>query len=149
MARRHEAQAWDLGPGPRPRLPGGMATAIAANDNRQSGPSYASALPPDALAIVEPVPILAHQAGRVKTGGWRLRFAERWPPRADPLIGWTGGGDPLAQIELRFPDLDAAERYCRREGLPFEVRGSPAPRRACHGLNGDAPFRTLAAASAV
>ncbi|QOT70647.1 ETC complex I subunit [Sphingobium fuliginis] len=54
---------------------------------------------------------------------WRLRFAERWSSRADSLMGWAGGGDPLAQIELRFPDLEVAVRYCRREGVSFEVRG--------------------------
>ena len=51
-----------------------------------------------------------NQAGRAREGTWRLRFAERWRPRIDPLTGWTGGGDPLAQIELRFPDREAAER---------------------------------------
>jgi hypothetical protein len=118
------------------------ASAIAANDNRKSRPSYTSALPSDALAIIEPVPMAVNQAGRARAGTWRLRFAERWRPRVDPLTGWTGGCDPLAQIELRFPDREAAERYCRREGVPFELRGSPALRRrvrAC--LTGEAPPR--------
>jgi hypothetical protein len=89
------------------------AQASTANDNRRTGPSHASALPPNAVAIIEPVPVAVNQAGRAVTGAWRLRFAERWRPRVDPLTGWTGGGDPLAQIELRFPDREAAERYCR------------------------------------
>lgn len=116
--------------------------AIAANDNRKSGPRHSSALPSDALAIVEPVPMAVNQAGRARADTWRLRFAERWRPHVDPLTGWTGGGDPLAQIELRFPGREAAERYCRREGVPFELRGSPALRRrvpAC--LTGEAPPR--------
>lgn len=92
---------------------------IAANDNRWSGPSHSSALPSDALAIIEPVPAAANRAGGTPDGRWRLRFAERWRPRVDPL---TGGGDPLAQIDLRFPDLRAAERYCRREGIAFRLR---------------------------
>lgn len=126
MARRHDGQARDLGPGPSLQPVGTWreARALAANDNRWSGPSYASALPPDAVAIIEPVPVAVNRAGRAGAGAWRLRFAERWRPRVDPLTGWTGGGDPLAQVELRFPDREAAVRYCQREGLPFEVRGA-------------------------
>jgi len=144
MARRHDGQARDLGPGPSLQPVGTRreARALAANDNRRAGPSHASALPPDALAIIEPVPVAVNQAGRAGAGAWRLRFAERWRPRVDPLTGWTGGGDPLAQIELRFPDREAAERYCRREGVPFELRGSPAlrsPAQPC--LTGEAPPR--------
>ncbi|HEY0959214.1 MAG TPA: NADH dehydrogenase ubiquinone Fe-S protein 4 [Novosphingobium sp.] len=145
MAGRRDGQARDFGPGPSRESRGTLhePRAIAANDNRpRSGPSSTSALPSDALAIIEPVPIAVNQAGRARANRWRLRFAERWRPRVDPLTGWTGGGDPLAQIELRFPDLEAAERYCRREGVPFERRGSPALRlgmRAC--LTGEAPPR--------
>jgi hypothetical protein len=97
-------------------------------------------LPCDALAIIEPVPMRVNQAGRAREGTWRLRFAERWRPRIDPLTGWTGGGDPLAQIELRFPDREAAERYCRRENVPFEVRGAPQSGRSSQPrLTGQAP----------
>jgi hypothetical protein len=103
---------------------------IAANDNHWVGPSHSSALPADALAIIEPVPMAVTQSGRAAAGRWRLRFGERWAPHADPLTGWAGGGDPLGQIELRFPDVEAAERYCRREGIRFELRGSPALRRS-------------------
>ncbi|WP_169795022.1 NADH dehydrogenase ubiquinone Fe-S protein 4 [Novosphingobium barchaimii] len=39
------------------------------------------------------------------------------------MTGWTSGGDPLAQFELSFPDLEAAQRYCRREGVRFKVHG--------------------------
>src|SRR3546814_6756898 len=144
MARRHDRQARDFGPGPSPESTGTLreARASAANDNRKSGPSYTSALPCDALAFIEPVPMAVNQAGRARADMWRLRFAERRRPRVDSLTGWTGGGDPLAQIELRFPDREAAERYCQREGVPFEVRGSLALRhrvRAC--LTGEAPPR--------
>lgn len=143
MARRHDGQARDLGPGPSLQ-PGGTwreTRALAANDNRRSGPSHASALPSDAFAIIEPVPMPVNQAGRAQEGTWRLRFAERWRPRIDPLTGWTGGGDPLAQIELRFPDREAAERYCRREGVPFELRGSAVSPRIQACLTGEAPPR--------
>src|SRR3546814_1072864 len=58
------------------------------------------------------------QGGR-RNRGWRVRFKARWAPTIDPLTGWTGGGDPLETIELRFPDRESAENYCAREGLAF------------------------------
>lgn len=82
------------------------------------------ALPPDARAIVEPMPVSTNQGGRARRGQWRVRFAPRMPPFVDPLTGWTGGCDPLAQIELHFADRASAERYCRREHLRFTVQGA-------------------------
>ena len=135
MRGPHDGTARGLGPGPilqRQDVP--LQPEIsAANDNRRPGPSQASALPSDASAIIEPVPVAVNQSGRAPRGMWRLRFVERWGPHADPLMGWAGGGDPLAQIELRFPDLEAAMRYCRREGVPFEVRGARQLRRSMKG----------------
>ncbi|MEI8435644.1 NADH dehydrogenase ubiquinone Fe-S protein 4, partial [Sphingopyxis sp. CCNWLW253] len=91
---------------------------------------------------IEPLPIGTNRAGRAQASRWRLRFAPRWRPRADPLTGRTGGGDPLAQVELRFATRGAAERYCRSEGVPFEVRGPAATRRSVTPcLTGEAPSR--------
>lgn len=144
MRGPHDGMARGFGPGPilgPLKVPSGRKSC-AVNDNRASGPSPSSALPSDALAIIEPVPIAVNQSGRAPRGTWRLRFAERWGSRADPLTGWAGGGDPLAQIELRFPDLDAAVRYCRREGVSFEVRGTTQSRRFTKPcLTGEAPLR--------
>jgi hypothetical protein len=69
-----------------------------------------------------------------------VRFVPRWRPGADPLTGWTGGGDPLETIELRFPDLETAADYCRRQELDFSIHGAPGgqrPLRAC--LPAEAP----------
>ncbi|HWT42909.1 MAG TPA: NADH dehydrogenase ubiquinone Fe-S protein 4 [Sphingopyxis sp.] len=99
-------------------------------------------LPPDASAIIAPVPLGPNQSGRAHASLWRLRFRPRWAPRADPLTGWTGSGDPLGQIELRFANRDAAELYCRRANIPFEIRGtSDVLRPAAPGLSGEAPPR--------
>src|SRR3546814_7799880 len=68
--------------------------------------------------MVEPLPVAANQGGR-RNRGWRVRFKARWAPTIDPLTGWTGGGDPLETIELRFPDRESSENYCAREGLAF------------------------------
>lgn len=144
MRGPHDGWVRDFGPGPilDPNGAPPAAERLAANDNRASGPCHASALPPDASAVIEPLPIAVNQSGRAPGGMWRLRFAERWRPRADPLTGWAGGGDPLAQIELRFPTLEAAERYCRREGVPYGVRGATELRRSVKpSLTGEAPPR--------
>jgi len=123
MARRPDGQARDFGPGP------------FANDNH-AGPCASGALPPDAPALIEPVPLATNQGGRGRRGQWRVRFVPRWRPVADPLTGWTGGGDPLETIELRFPDLTTAADYCRRQGLDFSIHGAP---RAQHPLQGRLP----------
>ena len=116
--------------------------AVAANDNHACITHRASALPPDARAIIEPLPFGTNQSARSHASLWRLRFAPRWRPKADPLTGWTGGGDPLAQIELRFATRDAAERYCRREGLSFETQGSATSHLSITPcLAGEAPPR--------
>lgn len=143
MHRPLDRRARDLGPGPSPPQAESETTAATtANDNQAPGPRGSSALPADARAIIEPIPWGINQSGRAQAGMWRLRFPERWRPRPDALTGWTGGGDPLAQIELRFADLEAAERYCQREAIRFKTRGSPdrfrprAPR-----LSGEPPPR--------
>ncbi|KMS55982.1 ETC complex I subunit region [Novosphingobium barchaimii LL02] len=61
-----------------------------------------------------------------KPGGRRglaAAFCRALGATPDPVTGWTSGGDPLAQFELSFPDLEAAQRYCRREGVRFKVHG--------------------------
>jgi len=36
-------------------------------------------------------------------------------------LGYTGGGDTLTQVELRFPSLHAAVRHAKRLGVPYVV----------------------------
>jgi hypothetical protein len=116
MARRPDGAARDIHPGP------------AANDNPLPRRAAFGALPDDAVAIVEPVPPGPVTSGRAHRNRWRVRFAPRWRPSADPLTGWTGGGDPLGTIELRFATRASAEAYCRRAGIAFERRSSPPER---------------------
>jgi len=84
-----------------------------------------SALPDDAVAVIEPYPIGTNQGGRARKGEWRLRFLPRKKPFVDPLTGWTGGSDPLVHVNLRFPDRKSAERYCQRLGVRYETREPP------------------------
>lgn len=123
MRRPHDEPVRDFCPGP------------IANDNVAS-PDW-RCFPPGVSAILEPVP--SARSHRLGASGWRLRFAPRWRWEIDPLTGWMGGGDPLATIELRFPDRTAAENYCRRQELCVArveggVRRPMRPR-----LSGDPP----------
>lgn len=45
-------------------------------------------------------------------------------------MGWTGGRDPLPQLELTFPTLEAAIAYARRQGLSYVVRHDARSRKA-------------------
>lgn len=98
----------------------------SATDNHAVAVAGATSFPHGANAIIEPL-ALTTNGGRRRQNRWRVRFAPRWGPVADPLIGWTGGGDALATIELRFPDRASAERYCQRQGLIFECRTARSP----------------------
>lgn len=98
----------------------------SANDNQAVAVAGATSFPHGAKAIIEPL-APATSGSRRSHNRWRVRFAQRWGPVADPLMGWTGGGDPLAAIGLRFPDRASAERYCQRQGLVFECRTAPSP----------------------
>ena len=57
-----------------------------------------------------------------------LEFEPRAPEFIEPLMGWTGGTDPLRQGQLRFPSREAAIAYARREGLPYTVYEPQVPR---------------------
>jgi hypothetical protein len=52
---------------------------------------------------------------------WVLEFEPAKPLVIDPLMGWSGGADPLSQIRLRFPDLQSAITYAEWHGLQYEV----------------------------
>ena len=45
-------------------------------------------------------------------------------PTIDPLMGWSGGAGPLAQIQMKFPDARTAVAFAERNGWLVQ-----APRR--------------------
>ncbi|MCJ2141224.1 NADH dehydrogenase ubiquinone Fe-S protein 4 [Methylobacterium sp. E-066] len=66
-------------------------------------------------------------AGRAREGTWVLTFARETPPEIEPLMGWTGGGDPLAtDVRLTFPTRAQAIAYAERQGLAYSVEPEPA-----------------------
>lgn len=70
----------------------------------------------------------AMQSGRALTREWVLVFAQAERREADPLMGWIGSGDMVAnQVRLRFPTLEAAEAYAKAHGIDYEVEPPQAP----------------------
>jgi hypothetical protein len=88
----------------------------AANDNRRYVPLSKPAFPPDAVAHIHRPCRSAMSCGPGRAE-WRLEFESRSAPFLDPLMGWTGSRDPLHQVVLSFPSLDAALAYAERQGL--------------------------------
>ena len=82
---------------------------------------FESIFPNDAHAIIYRPCRSAMTSGKRRTRGWKLRFERRTSPFIEPLMGWTGGDDPLAPVELSFPSLESAVAYARRVGLRFTV----------------------------
>src|SRR5712671_542784 len=82
-----------------------------------------SLFPADAVAIIYKPGRSATTSGNARTREWKLRFEPRMPRYIEPLMGWTGHDDPLAQIELNFRSMEAAVGYARSKGLHYVVQG--------------------------
>ena len=74
-------------------------------------------VPEDAMAVIYKPARWAVTSGKARTRDWKLRFEPRSCPFIEPLMGWTGSDDTLAQVELTFPSATAAVAYARRQGL--------------------------------
>jgi hypothetical protein len=66
-------------------------------------------------------PKSAMQSGRAGTTEWVLEFEPTEPARADPLMGWIGGGNTQAQVKLRFESREEALAFAAREGFSAQV----------------------------
>ncbi|MCS6780912.1 MAG: ETC complex I subunit [Geminicoccaceae bacterium] len=58
---------------------------------------------------------------------WRLELEPARPSLPDRLVGWSGGGDPRAQVRLDFPSAESAMAWAARHGLAVDL--CPAPSR--------------------
>lgn len=90
--------------------------AAPANDNRRCAPISRPAFPPGAVAHIYR-PCRSAMSSGPGLAGWRLEFEPLGAPFLDPLMGWTGSRDPLRQVGLTFPTLDAALAYADRQCL--------------------------------
>lgn len=104
-----------------------------------------SVFPDDAVARIYRLSRPVTTAGKARRS-WRLVFERRTAPFIEPLVGYTGGDDPLTQVELEFPDLASAVAYAKRQGLSYvvrppadrsslSVRTSRRPARASHAFS--------------
>jgi hypothetical protein len=89
-----------------------------------------TSFPADAEAVIYRPAKSAMTSGRAGLRCWILEFKPRSPLFIEPLMGWTGGTDPLAQVRLSFPSREAAKAYAWRQGLRFTVREPREPRHA-------------------
>ena len=92
--------------------------------------TVSSVFPDDAVAVIYRPARSAMTSGKANTRHWKLRFERRTPPFIEPLMGWTGGDDPLTQVELTFPTREAAVGYAERQGLTFIVHAQDHARHA-------------------
>jgi hypothetical protein len=69
------------------------------------------------------------QSGKARTKAWVLEFEPGSPRRADPLMGWTGSADMLAQVQMEFDGKDEAIAYAEAHKIGFDLfephRASP------------------------
>lgn len=68
------------------------------------------------------------QSGKAREDEWVLEFESHAPRRPDPLMGWSGGADPQAQVSLTFETLEEAKGYAERYGIAYHLV-PPAPRK--------------------
>ncbi|MBV8705274.1 MAG: ETC complex I subunit [Acetobacteraceae bacterium] len=66
-------------------------------------------------------PKTATQSGRAGTDIWILEFEPNAPRRPDPLMGWIGSTDTLAQVRLSFATREEAVGYAEQQGIAHEV----------------------------
>lgn len=102
-----------------------------AYDKRGRAPSFGrSEFPRDAVARIYKPCRSVMTSGRARPKGWRLVFERRTAAVIEPLMGYTGSGDTLSQVELDFPTAQAAIDYAERQGLAYAVQGSPAAEKS-------------------
>ena len=93
------------------------------NDNRHKVLSTGRSIFPDnAVARIFKPSRSAMTSGKAGMKGWQLVFERRSAPFIEPLMGYTGGNDTLAQVALKFPTLAAAFSYAERQGLTYVVQ---------------------------
>ena len=64
----------------------------------------------------------AMQSGQAKTEKWVLEYDPTKRQSLDPLMGWSGAGDTMAQIRLTFDTLEDAMAYADKGGLKYSVQ---------------------------
>ena len=71
----------------------------------------------------------AMQSGRAKTESWVLEFEPQTQRKIEPLMGYTASSDMRQQLRMQFPTAEAAEAYCRKNGIAFITQKPKEPLR--------------------
>jgi hypothetical protein len=66
-------------------------------------------------------PKSAMQSGHGDLHNWVLEWQRGEPQRADPLMGWIGGGETQQQVTLFFPTREEAIAYAEAHGLAYDA----------------------------
>jgi hypothetical protein len=86
-----------------------------------------SYIPEDATAIIRKEQRSPMTSGKRRARKWTLSFERRTAPFIEPLMGWTGGDDPLAHVKLSFPSCAAAVTFAERQRLNFRLEVGAEP----------------------
>ncbi len=63
----------------------------------------------------------AMQSGRGNSRQWIVEFEPSDRKEPDPLMGWNGSRDTLAQVKLRFGTKEEAMAFAEREGHVYSL----------------------------
>jgi hypothetical protein len=70
----------------------------------------------------------AMQSGKAGTHEWLLEYEADKPQQLEPLMGWAAFGDTKSQLRLWFDTAAEAIAYAKRNGIPFQLFESHAPK---------------------
>ena len=61
------------------------------------------------------------QSGRGLREAWVLEYELETPREAEPIMGWTGSGDTLNQVLLKFKSCDDAVAFAEDKGWGHSI----------------------------
>jgi hypothetical protein len=62
------------------------------------------------------------QSGRTKTESWVLEYETPTPRKPGGVMNWTGSGDTLNQVKIKFPTSEEAVRFATGKGWAYQVQ---------------------------
>ncbi|MEZ5690242.1 MAG: NADH dehydrogenase ubiquinone Fe-S protein 4 [Rickettsiales bacterium] len=61
------------------------------------------------------------QSGKAKAHSWILEFIPQTPYFTDGFMGWNGMSDTKRELNLRFPSMEAAVEYAKKQNIDCEI----------------------------
>ncbi len=91
---------------------------------RRPGSRFPDLAPPG-TAWIHRREVQAGRGGRAFDQRWVLEFEPLTPALPDPLMGWSGSGDPYRTVILEFPSLERAVEFAEARGWSWMVVEPP------------------------